>query len=246
MTSAAQRPQSVVPQSTSPPPSGISFLPTDLYSDEPPLETNFHLRQILLLLSCLEWLWRERSDFFAAANLTVYYNPKQLKTRDLRGPDFFVVLDTDPRPERKSWTVWEEAGKYPNFIVEILSDSTAKVDRTTKKALYQDIWRVPEYFWFDPFSLEFAGFSLVNGTYQPIATTEKGWRWSEQLGLYLGLQDGKLRYFLSDGQLVAAPDEAAIAAKAEVADAKAETADAISEVQALKEKLRSLGVDPDA
>jgi hypothetical protein len=42
-------------------------------------------------------------------------------------------------------------------------------------------------FWFDPDSLEFEGFHLLDGTYQPIPPTEQGWRWSAQLGLYLGV-----------------------------------------------------------
>ncbi len=32
--------------------------PCDLYSDEPEMETNLHLRQMLLLIVCLEWFWR--------------------------------------------------------------------------------------------------------------------------------------------------------------------------------------------
>ncbi len=32
----------------------VIFPPGDLYSDEPPLETELHLRQIMLLLQCLE------------------------------------------------------------------------------------------------------------------------------------------------------------------------------------------------
>jgi Uma2 family endonuclease len=83
--------------------------------------------------------------------------------------------------------VWEEGGKYPNVIVELLSDSTATIDRGLKKQIYQDIFRTPDYFWFDPDSLEFEGFHLLDGTYQPIPPTEQGWRWSAQLGLYLGV-----------------------------------------------------------
>ncbi len=48
----------------------------------------------------------------------------------------------------------KEGGKYPNVIVEILSDSTANIDRTKKKILYQNTFRTPNYFWFDPESLE--------------------------------------------------------------------------------------------
>ena len=106
--------------------------PGDLYSDEPTLETDLHLRQMLALITSLEWLWQDRQDFYTSGNLTIYFSPKQIKSQDFRGPDFFVVLDTERRP-RKSWVVWQEGGKYPNVIVEVLSDSTAREDRTTKK-----------------------------------------------------------------------------------------------------------------
>ena len=104
----------------------------DFWSDEPPLESDLHLQQIFLLLSCLDWLQQERNDYYASGNLTIYYNEQQLKKRDFCGPDVFVVLGTEKRP-RKSWVVWGEGGKYPNVIVDILSNSTAKVDRTEKK-----------------------------------------------------------------------------------------------------------------
>ncbi len=184
------------------------FPPGDLYSDEPPLETDFHRLQMTLLLQCLEWLWRERQDFYASGNLTVYYSPKQLKSEDCRGPDFFVVLNTERKP-RKSWVVWEEEGKYPHVIIELLSSSTATVDRGLKKQIYQDTFRTPEYFWFDPNNLEFQGFHLVEGQYEPLEPNPQGWLWSVQLQLFLGVEDRKLRFFTAEGQLVPTPEEAA-------------------------------------
>jgi Uma2 family endonuclease len=185
----------------------VTCPPTDLWSDEPPLESDLHLQQIIILLSCLELLWQEKNDYYASGNLTIYYNEEQLKKRDFCGPDFFVVLDTEKRP-RKSWVVWGEQGKYPNVIVEILSDSTANIDRTKKKILYQNTFRTPNYFWFDPNTLELQGFRLIEGQYQAISANEQGYLWSEQLGLYLGIFDRKLRYFTVDGQLVPTPQEA--------------------------------------
>jgi Uma2 family endonuclease len=182
--------------------------PSDLWSDEPPLETYRHLAQIVLLLTCLEWLWQDRTDFFAAANLSIYYNARQLKNKDFRGPDFFVVLGTERR-ERKSWVIWDEEGKYPNVILEILSDSTAAIDRGLKKQLYQDIFRTPEYFWFDPYSLEFAGFHLIDNRYETIHSNEQGWLWSQQLELFLGVYNEKLRLFKPNGELVLTPTEEA-------------------------------------
>ena len=54
-----------------------------------------------------------------------------------------------------------ENDKYPNVIVEILSESTAEIDPGLKKQIYQDTFRTPSYFWFDPKTLEFRGFHLV-------------------------------------------------------------------------------------
>jgi Uma2 family endonuclease len=186
----------------------IVFPPSDLLSDEPPLETDWHRLQMTLLLACLEWLWQERNDFYASGNLTIYYSPHQRKSEDFRGPDFFVVLGVERFP-RKSWVVWEEKGKYPNVIVEILSSKTAATDRGLKKQIYQDTFRTPEYFWFDPNSLEFQGFHLVDGEYEALQPNERGWLWSKQLGLYLGIHESKLRFFSEEGQLIPTPQEVA-------------------------------------
>jgi Uma2 family endonuclease len=206
------------------------FPPGDLDSDEPPLETYLHLRQLILLLTSLDWLWRDRTDYFSAGNLTIYYSPRQRKSEDFRGPDFFVVLNTERRP-RKSWVVWEEEGKYPNVIIELLSDSTADTDRGLKKQIYQDTFRTPEYFWFDPNTLELQGFALIQGTYQAMQPNAQGWLWSLQLQLFLGIQDQQLRFFTPEGQLVLSPEETAQSAQ--------------QKAEKLAAKLRELGIDPD-
>lgn len=220
-------------------PADVPLLPPcELYSDEPPLETDLHFQQIVLLLECLNWWWRDRTDFYTSANSTVYYSEKQLRNRDFRGPDFFVVLGVERRP-RKSWVVWAEDGKTPNVIVEILSESTAEVDRGLKKQLYQDTLKVYDYFWFDPDSLEFAGFTLINGRYQAIPPNPQGWLWSEQLQLFLGIHADQLRYFTPAGELLLSPAEAAIAAE-QRAEQEAQRS------ERLAAKLRELNIDPDS
>jgi len=243
----------------------IIFPPSDLYSDEPQVETELHLEQIMLLIKSLKWLWKERTDFYAVGNLSIYYSPHQKKSEDVRGPDFFVVLGTE-RKIRKSWVVWEENGKYPNLIVEILSPTTAKTDRETKKILYQDTFRTPEYFWFDPYTLEFVGFYLIHGKYQLVEPNEKGYLWSQELGLYLGIEDGLLRYFTADGTLIPTPEESAEmeaeraemeAKRAEIEAKRAEIESKRATLEAAKvtiesekskrlaAKLRELNIDPD-
>ena len=214
----------------------VKFPPRDIWSEEPPLESYAHLQQILILLQCLEWLWQERNDYFAAANLTIYYSPNQKKSEDFRGPDFFVVLGTERRLDRKSWVVWGEGGKYPDVIVEILSPSTAKVDCGQKKQIYQDIFRTPDYFWFDPETLELQGFRLMEGQYQAIEPTDRGWLWSDLLGLFLGIYQQQLRYFNREGELIPTPAEVA---KQE----RQEKVLALQQIEQLKSRLRELGAD---
>ena len=225
---------------------------TQLESDEPEMESTLHYVQLALLVSCLEWLWRDRNDYFIGANLTVYFSRQQLKNRDFRGPDFFLVTQTEKRP-RRSWVVWEENGKYPDLIIELLSDSTATVDRQFKRNLYQNEVRTPEYFWFSPDTLEVAGFRLFGQRYVEITSNEADLLWSEALNLYLGVLDGKLRYFTPDGELVPTPEEAAIQAqqrveteqqRAEQAQQRAEHAQ--QRAEQLAAQLRAVGVEPDA
>lgn len=156
---------------------------TQLESDEPEIESSLHYTQLALLVACLEWFWGDRQDFFIGANLTIYFSHQQLKNRDFRGPDFFLVQQTERKP-RRSWVVWEENGQYPDLIIELLSDSTASTDRALKKALYQDRFHTPEYFWFSPETLEFQGFQMVGRQYEEIPSNLQGWRWSETLSLF--------------------------------------------------------------
>jgi Uma2 family endonuclease len=198
---------------------------TRLLSDEPEMETSLHYMQLLLLVTCLEWLWRDQNDYFIGANLTIYFSRQQLRNRDFRGPDFFLVKDTEKRP-RNSWVVWEEDGRYPDLIIELLSESTANIDRNLKKSLYENRFHTPEYFWFSPETLEFAGFELVGNKYQPIVPDARGWCWSEVLGLYLGVENGKLRYFTSEGDLVPTPEEAALTSQQEAIAAQQQAVEA--------------------
>lgn len=219
----ANAPQSVSQDLTD----DIKSPPTHLYSDEPPLETDLHREQIDLLIRLLKYWWRDRSDFYISGNLTVYYNEQQLKQRDFRGPDVFVVLGAEKR-DRRSWAVWEEGGKYPNVVIELLSSSTATVDRGAKKDLYQDVWRVPEYYWFHPETLEFAGFRLVGGRYVAISPIADRRLLSEQLGLELGIHQRQLRWFTTEGNLVPLPEEAER-----------------QRAERLEAYLRSQGIDPN-
>jgi Uma2 family endonuclease len=220
------------------------------WSDEPQMETPRHVMQMLALIATLRWLWRDRTDYFVGGNLTVYYSPRQRRSEDFRGPDFFVVLGVhDSERDRRSWVVWEEDGRYPNVIVELLSDTTEQNDRGDKKQIYQDIFRTPEYFLFDPWTGELEGFRLVGGHYESIAADARGYLASDQLGLLFGVRDRELRMFTRDGELVPKPEEAAAQAEAHAARADAHVARAearAAQVEARAARAEALAAKAEA
>ncbi|QHG16172.1 Uma2 family endonuclease [Nostoc sp. ATCC 53789] len=227
----------------------VIFPPGDILSDEPPLESDLHRDQIDLLIRILKLWWRKRQDFYASGNLTIYYSPNQKTSEYFRGPDFFVVLGTQKK-DRKSWVVWQEDGKYPNVIVEILSSSTTALDKGLKKQVYQDTFRTPDYFWFDPVTMELQGFHLVDGKYQEIQVTTDGRLWSQQLELYLGVYEGKLRFFTTENQLILSSEELAeqerlrahqAEERAQESEERAQQAE--QELARLREVLRTKGID---
>lgn len=223
----------------------------DLPSEVWPMESSIHALQLRLLVNILEYFWRDRKDFFIGDNLTIYFSYEQTKKHDFRGPDFFVVTNTNNR-QRKSWVVWEE-GRLPELVIELLLDSTAANDRGLKKDLYASRFRTPEYFWFAPETGEFAGFRLRGTQYEEVQPDERGWRWSEVLGLYLGTHEGFLRYFTPSGEMLPTPNEAAHSEaqradqETQRANQQAQRADAAEQRAAqLAAKLRELGIDPNS
>ncbi len=154
--------------------------------DGEPMETAWHRDEMILLIHSLKYYWRERSDFYTGGNMFIYFSRQQLKRDDYRGPDFFVVKDVDGTKERESWIAWEENGRLPDMIVELLSLSTMRRDLRQKKDIYERTMRVPEYFCYDPESEQLYGWHLVNARYQPLTPDEQGWLWSDELQLWLG------------------------------------------------------------
>ena len=120
------------------------------YSDGVPMETDWHVMAMWTLRESIEHHWRDRDDFYAAGNQFFYFDPAQARNANFRGPDFYVVKDIPREPLRRSWVVWEEGGRVPNVIVELLSPSTADVDRGEKRRIYLQQLDVKEYYCYDP------------------------------------------------------------------------------------------------
>ncbi len=239
---------------------GITMPPTqyDLpCSDGNKMETYRHKLQMDLLIETLQPWVRARSDGFVSGDMFVYYSLEQVKNKDFKGPDFFAVHGV-PKGERLSWVCWEE-GKSPDVVIELLSPSTARYDKTEKKDIYQNAMKVGEYYWYNPFdSNEFKGFQIQNGRYQEIQPDAQGNLPSHELGLQLVRWEGEyydvaatwLRWAYPDGTLIPNREELCIAAEANATQAQANadaaeanTAQAQAQVRQIINNLKASGMD---
>jgi Uma2 family endonuclease len=185
--------------------------------DGEPLESSWHRACInLLIASVLSW-FRDREDFYVGGNMFVYYSLDQARNRDYRGPDFFFVDHVNLHPQRRYWATWLENGRFPNVIIELLSPTTAREDRTTKRALYEETFHTRNYYCYDPDTHQLEGWELANGQYVPLQPNEHGWLRSAALGLWVGTWQGAylrenatwLRFYDDNGQVVAVREEIA-------------------------------------
>jgi len=222
----------------------LAPLPFELvYEDGEPLETEWHTFELPLLREVIGQAMAEqdRTDFYAGMNMFVYYSVEQ--ARDVangrpyfRGPDAFWVDGIQDRRQRKCWVSWEEGGRLPDVIFEMLSESTASVDRGEKKDIYEQIFHTSEYFLYEPSTHKLEGFRLAGQAYRRMLPNGQGRLWSERLGVFVGLRHGVwrrreydwVRLFRPDGSLIPTQEERAHAAQ-ECAEAAQERAEAAQE-----------------
>jgi Uma2 family endonuclease len=184
--------------------------------DGVPLESNWHRIQMNLLIDSTHYHWRDRRDYFAGGNMFIYFSSEQVRNRDYRGPDFFVVKGVAGEHDRDSWIVWEEKGRYPNLVIELASPSTIDIDLGSKKELYEQTFHTPEYYVFNPDGSQLFGWRLTASRYVELEPNNQGWLWSEEMGLWLGAWQGEvqrvaatwLRFYTNDGLPVSTLAEA--------------------------------------
>jgi Uma2 family endonuclease len=202
------------------------------------METKRHRDQMNLLADSLDLHWRDRDDVCVGGNMGLYFSETQALKNDFRAPDVFVVIDT-VRKERKRWVVWEEEGRLPDAIVELVSESTEQVDRGAKKRLYAQVLRVPCYVIYDPFSAQLDVYRLRGREYERVEPDARGLVPCEPLGLFVGVVPGVrgdidapwLRWFDGEGNMI--PEQRELTARetehaareAQRADREAQRAD---------------------
>ena len=126
-----------------------------------------------------------------------------LSLAGVRYPDLLIAFNADPDAYRQSNAyVIAEQGKPPDFVLEIASRRTGRVDVGQKRIDYAELG-IPEYWRFDETG-EFHGARLAGdrlaagGQYQPVAIEEmtegvlQGY--SPVLNLHIRWENGQLRW----------------------------------------------------
>jgi len=175
---------------------------------KPMAETDWHRVLMLALIQALEGFFRDDPRVYVSGNLLVFY--ERGDRRKHLSPDVFVVRGV-PKHRRLHYLIWAEQ-KPPEFVIELTSRTTRKVDLGRKFALYHDVLRVKEYFLFDPLcdylDPPLQGFRLVRGRYVPVRAVA-GRLPSRVTGLHLERAGDQLRLWNPvTGQWLPTPEEA--------------------------------------
>ena len=156
----------------------------------------------------------------------------------IRYPDLLVAFGVDPEAyRRRNAYVVSEQGKAPDFVMEVASRSTGRVDVTEKRVDYARLG-IGEYWRFDEtgeyHGARLAGDRLVASRYEPIPieTISDGvlQGYSPVLDLHLRWEDGALAFYdPATGRPIASLEDERQARTA--AEARAEAEQARAEVE---------------
>ena len=221
-------------------------------------ESTLQFDWIVKLKENLEILFADRPDVFVAGDLFWYPVPDR-QVSDPLAPDAMVVFGR-PKGPRGSYKQWEEDGIAPQVVFEVQSPSNSVRELRDKLDFY-DTYGAEEYYLYDPERNRLDIWLRQAGRLAPVAHVN-GWT-SPRLGIRFALRpqtmevfDPAGRPFLSPVELARQAREAEAQARelelrarqeqarAAEADARAVRADARAE--RLAERLRALGIDPDA
>lgn len=203
----------------------------DYYYDSHPIEeefvgqTAFHGDLIRYLVLVLQWMFR---DQLCAVYDSINFYKKRSRFERPISPDIAVIKGV-PQQKVTSWKIWK-TGIVPQVVFEFLSKETWERDLEEKPQVYSELG-IDEYFAYDPHDPPVVrkglprlfGWKLdrTQGIMVPLIPDAEGRLWSDQLESWLVPDEDFLRLYDRENRLRLTRDEA------------------------LAEKLRSLGINPD-
>jgi Uma2 family endonuclease len=214
-------------------------------SDGQPMADNTkQFRWIVTIKENLEWLFANDPDVFVAGDLLWY--PIEGDNKTCTAPDAMVVFGR-PKGDRGSYQQWEEDQIAPQVVFEILSPSNRRTEMD-KKLMFYDRFGVEEYYLYDPDHNDLSGWLRMDASSDErlryrlnVIDAIENWI-SPRLKIRFERSDATLHIYRPDGQPFLTYSE--IAQQAEQAKQQAEQAE--QRAARLAERLRALGIDPEA
>ena len=137
---------------------------------QPMAETQIHGECMMYVTYALRRYFpkRGRDDVYVGSNNFLYY--ERGNPRAVVAPDVYVVLGAPASPPRDTYMLWNEP-KGPDFVLEVTSASTRRVDERRKRGVYAALG-VTEYFLYDPraeyLTPALRGYRLHDGEYRAL------------------------------------------------------------------------------
>ena len=185
-----------------PPPPGQYGRRAALPDPPKPLDAMQQSPHIFRTYAILDTYFRHRPDVLVGGRGYLCHDTRD-RSRWVR-MDCVVTFAVDPEAiiARNGYVI-SEVGKPPDFVLEVASESTGRLDYTAKRAVYAE-YGVAEYWCFDRSGGQYhdrslSGDRLVNGRYEPIPLNTgadgviRGY--SPVLGLELHWDAGQLRFY---------------------------------------------------
>ena len=207
-------------------------------------ENTLQFDWIVKIKENLEILSADRPDVFVAGDLFWYPVPDRHVIGPM-APDAMVAFGR-PKGPRRSYLQWKEGNIAPQVVFEVLSPSNSAKDLRDKLEFY-DTYGVEEYYLYDPERNRLNLWLRQGERLAPIAHLN-GWT-SPRLGIRFALRPHTLEIFDPAGNPFRSPVE--LAQRARQAEDRAEQAIRAAEqermrAEQLAQRLRALGIDPDA
>ena len=165
-------------------------LPSVFYEEPEPVEDGMQQADTIMEVGhLLKDYFRGRPDVYVFGGGFIFYDITETNLRV--APDIYIVFEVDLEDalkDMRNYLVWE-AGKPPDFVLEVASPSTADNDLGHKRDLYAQLG-IQEYWRLDPtggelYGQPLTGERLVDGVYEPfeLNTDADGaiWAYSEVL-----------------------------------------------------------------
>ncbi len=187
-------------------------------SDETPVDNEIQNYIPNLLLTILGSIWKERSDWFFAVDMGIYYLLEGVR-QPVIVPDGFLSLGVQRQKNnslRLSYVLWEENGTPPVWVLEIVSKTynreyEEKMTRYSELGVLYYIIYNPDY-WQRDGHKPFEVYRLIQGKYvlqqgEPFWMPELGLGIGREFGNYTGCEREWLYWYDREGNRYPTPEE---------------------------------------